>query len=321
MKYYHQCPLCHSKPFLNLNGKINLDGNGPLDKIEIDEFLRKVAKEEKPKDILSVCIKCRILYRGRFFDEKEVEKIYNQVYYQMNKRISQIKGFVYSDAVFRRKYARQIYNEVKDAEKLYQTKIVDIYDIGGYDGFVMKDLAEEDYRCTVFDPIANPSCSQRISKKNIWSFQIKDNQAADLVLSCDVLAHCLDPKRELDTYYRLLKKGGFLYLRVPYELWSVFSWFLFKKWRGRNLGVDLTHFIFFSSKSLTDLLKSSGFKCVKVRFDEFPKINMIILARKLDSKGERSLRTFLLSFPLSRSGYWVMFLKKLFIKLFRFFRS
>ena len=83
MIYYSKCPVCGSKPSFSIRKKISLNKNSTIEKIEIEEFLIKVSKEKSPEEVLSVCMKCRLVYRKKFFDDKELEEIYNKAYYRM----------------------------------------------------------------------------------------------------------------------------------------------------------------------------------------------------------------------------------------------
>lgn len=312
MKYYSKCPVCGSKPSFNIRRKISLDGDNSIEKVQIEEFLIKVAKGKNFEEVLAVCMKCRLVYREKFFDDKELEEIYNELYPRIEEKISGFEGFIYNNEEILNEYSKRIFKMVKDIEKRYHGKITDIYDIGGRDGLIMKDLAQDGYRCTVFDPISYRSCCDKILKKNIWSSQIEDRQTADLILLCSTLEHLVNPQEELIRCNKILRDKGFLYIEVDYDIGSVFRWLL----RRGNLGIDITHFTFFSLRSLAYLLKKSGFRCVRKSFYRMPKSDLImmsILAQK--SPSNESYKNLSFEFDLLRSGYLMGLPKRVFKRL------
>ena len=324
MKYYSKCPICGYNPSFKVRKKISLDENCIIKKIQIEEFLTEVSKEKSPEEILSVCMKCRLVYREKFFCDRELQEIYNKAYRRMEKRISQVGVMVYDDAEFLGEYSRMVYGEVKDIERRYQSKIVDIYDIGGRDGFMMNDLAEDDYRCTVFDPIPCEAYSEKILKKDIRLSEIESKQTADLILLCDVLSHCVNPREALAVCYEILREGGFLYIQVPYDLATVFDWLLFMRRRGENLSIDLTHFSFFSLRSLTYLVEAAGFKCETMHFSKLPKFGntlITILGRKVPASIHKPDKTLSFGFDLLRSGHFTQLFKRAFKRFVKYFNK
>lgn len=319
MKYYSKCPICGDKPSFSIRKEISLNGNDTIIKTQMEEFLTKISKEQNPEEIVSVCIKCRSAYRQKFFNEEELEAIYNEAYFRMEEKISKVRGFVYNDEEVKSDYSKKIFKLVKEIENQYQIKIMNIYDVGGRDGFMMKDLAQSGYNCTVFDPIPCDSCSAAVLKKNMWISQIERKPAADMVLLCGILEHCLDPTATLQRCSEVLKKKGFLYIEVPYDLGSVLNWIVFSRWSRRNLNIDLTHFIFFSLRSLGYLLKKTGFECIRMSFRRLYKSNIIainILAQKPEGGNIRKLcNDTSLGFDLLRSGYLARLPEKAFRKI------
>lgn len=306
MKNYSSCPICANKPAFSLSFSIKSSGTNEIMDISIDEFLVKVAKQEYLTGELSCCMGCRLFYNSKFFTEQELNEIYNNAYFRLEERIQDFGDFVYNNSEFLSAYSARIYSMVKNAEKKYKREIREIYDIGGRDGFMLKDLAEEKYRCTVLDPIPRESCSPKVKKLNIWSTQVKSDHGVDMVLFCDVLAHCVDIRKEISHLRGVVKDGGLVYLEVPYDIGTVFDWILFGRWRGKNLPIDLTHFAYFSKRSLLRLLNENGFECLEFKFDTIPGgmdvTVLTVLAKK--AGGERDSKYKNASFCFDLIGTW-----------------
>ncbi len=279
MKKYAVCPVCHKKPSFSFPFNIKPSGNGVIADIEIDEILLKVTNQAQPKGEISCCLPCRLFYNSKFFDEEELHQIYSQSYFLLEERIRHLDTFVYADQNFLSMYSKRIYDMVKHTEKKYNYKIETIYDIGGRDGFMLKDLAEERYQCTVLDPIPRQSCSPKVLKKDVWASDVACAEGVDLVLFCDVLAHCVDLKKEVKNLHNVLKEDGLLYVEVPYDIGTVFFWLFFLKWRGRNLPIDVTHFTYFSRRAMMRLLEENGFECLSTSYEKLPgSVNVTILS-------------------------------------------
>ena len=320
MKQYPNCPVCGTESIFTTKNKIHFNSKNITEMMEVEEFLINVAKEKAPETVLGVCMRCRQVYRARFFDEKELAEIYNEAYYRLEEKVSKGEEFIYSNEAFLKGCSKKIMDLVKDTEKEFQTKIVDIFDIGGRDGFMMKDLSDDGYKCTVFDPIAREAFWEKISKQNMWSSQIEDRSAADFVLLCDVLAHCMNPKGELAICRQVLRDEGFLYIEVPYDLGTLLNWLLFMRWRRTSLGIDITHFIFFSLRTLFYLLEETGFVCVRAKFEKSPTLDnklITILARKTECKVNNSYRKKSFAFDLIKSAHFYLLTKRILFKLAR----
>ena len=119
MKNYPNCPVCKSKPFFNVKRPISIDGNNPIERVEIEECLIKVSGEHNPEESVSICTKCRSAYRRKFFDDKELAEIYNKAYYKIEERISRLDEFIYNDYEFLNGYSMSIYSMVKDKENIH----------------------------------------------------------------------------------------------------------------------------------------------------------------------------------------------------------
>jgi len=295
---------------------IKTKGTGAIADIAIDEMLVKVSKQTEPKGELSWCLPCRLIYNSKFFNSEELTEIYTKSYFQLEERIHDLDVFVYNDEIFLNWYSKHIYQMVKNIEKEYNRTINDIYDIGGRDGFVLKDLAEERYQCTVLDPIPRASCSPKVKKRDVWSSEVVSKDGVDLVLFCDVLAHCVDIQKEIGNLRNIVKDDGLVYLEVPYDIGTVFFWLLFLKWRGKNLPIDVTHFTYFSRRSIIRLLEGNGLKCLKFSYEKLPGhkgvTHMSVLAKIKENVPQGRYKGISLFFGLFESRIILKWIKQIF---------
>ncbi len=125
---------------------------------------------------------------------------------------------------------KDVTNIAQETECRFKIQIRDIFDIGGRDGFRLKDLAKAGYKCKIFDPIDCDVCDSMISKERLWSNQICKDEKADFIFLCNVLEHCIDPYSIIMDRYDHLRDGGFLYVELPSDIETVFDWILFGVW-------------------------------------------------------------------------------------------
>ncbi len=319
MKKYECCPVCNAKPSFSLPFSIRTKGNGKIMDTSIDELLVKVTKQSNPTGEISCCMNCRLVYNSKFYTSEELDKVYGQAYYLLEERIRGVDEFIYENEEFLKQYSKRIYNMVKGVENKYDQKINQIYDIGGRDGFMLKNLAEDGYQCTVVDPIARESCSSKVKKIDDWSSQVECTDGVDLVLFCDVLAHCINLREEICHLKKVLKDDGLLYVEVPYDIGTVIVWMLFKRWIGKNLLVDITHFTYFSKRSLVRLLEENGFECLSFNYDSIPGAEgvtvLTMLAKKTNIKRKSRYKSSSFCFDIFATG----FIPKEFVSFFKRF--
>ena len=145
MKIYDKCPVCEKQTTGGI--RRTFFGHSVLGSIQIDELFTKVVENETEGQ-LSICKSCRLVYNKKFFNESELAYIYNKGYFLMEERIKDLPGFVYEDKLFLSGYSERIYKKVKFLESKTKANLHTIYDIGGRDGFMLNDLANDGYNCT-----------------------------------------------------------------------------------------------------------------------------------------------------------------------------
>lgn len=89
----------------------------------------------------------------------------------------------------------------------------------------------------------------------------------DVVHSSHLLEHVPNPAAVLREMRRILKPDGLLSLEVPQETRSFQQ--AFRRWRGDRPRYPSPHLFFFTTQTLTALLRASGFQTVQVRTRNF----------------------------------------------------
>lgn len=319
MKTFSTCPICGRKPLATFRGKINVDKyQGAMRKVAEDYL--ELGRDAQPEEVVSVCGGCRALYRAKFFDEGEVEKIYGSLYRDLEAKLSGDVDFAYDNAAFKDGCAEHALALARRIESKHGAKVKDVFDIGGRDGFRLKRLAAEGYTCAVFDPIDTPVCDPRVRKERRWSHEIPDHEKADLILLCNVLEHSIDPYGLIKACHSHLRDGGFLYVELPSDIETVFDWLALTRWRGGNLTIDHTHHVFYSKKSVRHLLVQSGFETAECRFSRLPVIGVTVLetlSRKDSEPKPSCLAGVSLDYDLLSSGHFPGLVRRALRKVLR----
>ncbi len=84
----------------------------------------------------------------------------------------------------------------------------------------------------------------------------------DLIIARDLLEHVVEPAKVLKNCYRLLKKGGHLYILTPNGYEDVWSIYLRWKFLNDNTDLSLNHLNYFDAASLIQYMISLGLKVV-----------------------------------------------------------
>jgi len=93
-------------------------------------------------------------------------------------------------------------------------------------------------------------------------FDLKQNESYDLIIMNNLIEHVIDPVREVERAYVLLRPGGYLLIETP----NLKSWdyAIFKKYWG-SLHVP-RHTYLFSPDSINLLAEKTKFEVVKVKY-------------------------------------------------------
>ena len=276
MKYTNTCPICGANPWATFRKNIVIEAYSPYQR-HIAEPLFQLVEEKEPEEIISFCMGCRSIYRAKFFDDKEIDDIYNKHYFELEESLAGDPSFGYDNPIFLDGLSKKMLGIVKEIESRFNVKIKDVFDIGGRDGFRLKALAEAGYRCKVFDPIECAPCNDSISKERVFSPDMPKDEKADFIFLCNVLEHSIKPHDMIKECQSHLKDGGFLYIELPADIHAVLDWSLITRWMGKNLSIDNTHYVFFSRKTVATLLEKNGLESVGYNYSVLPSTSVTVL--------------------------------------------
>jgi 2-polyprenyl-3-methyl-5-hydroxy-6-metoxy-1,4-benzoquinol methylase len=194
-------------------------------------------------------------------------------------------------------------------------KLEKLLDVGCGTGRIVKFFNDNGFKslgCDIYEDAL--TFARKINKKNtiVKASAVKlpfKKNAFDIVISISVIEHLTPNEAEvfIQESERVLKPGGFIFLvtpnyATPIRLLQGKKWFAY---------FDPTHINFYTPKSLSALLKSSGFIHTKTRFKtaygptfdwEFPHH-----FGKLPPIAKRFFVYLLFSSPLSiiRNSFWI----------------
>lgn len=172
-----------------------------------------------------------------------------------NKLKEHLKNFLLSAAIKPAVEQRRLgkaNNMLNELEK--HSKIGKIYDLGAASGFVLKAARDRGWEIDG-NEISVAAVNDAKSKYNIDlrygffdEFKYEDD-SYDTVHMWNALEHTLNPKNVIDITHKMLKKGGFAYIRVPHKTINIV-----KGW------YEADHMVEFTEKSLDKLMTTSGFE-------------------------------------------------------------
>lgn len=281
MRRIDTCPVCGSPPVYTVKKCINLDRTGGILRGQYLEYNIKLCGESVAKEYFAICGECAAIYRALHFTDDEIKAIYKFLYFDFEKKFQ--NAIIYNDQKLMDECSVKMYENVKNIEKNYNADIKKIFDIGGRDGFRLGELADNGYDCTVYDPIPQKTCSEKIYKRNIWSNELRKDEKADLIVLCNVLEHSMNPRSLVEDCYAHLDKNGFLFIEIPVDFEAFLDWLLFYQLFKWPLGIDVTHHVFFSKRAINKLLGDGKFAVKKINYNRMPVCGarvMEILAQK-----------------------------------------
>lgn len=148
----------------------------------------------------------------------------------------------------------------------YYKKGGKLLDVGCYTGILLEVAKEngwEPYGIELSDWAVNEAKKNGL---NVFQgeFEEKNVIFPDNFFDClslnDYLEHSFDPNQTIKICYRLLKRGGLLFINTP-NIESFFAKFLKENWWG----ITETHLYYFSPKTIKILLSQHNFKIVKIK--------------------------------------------------------
>ena len=139
-----------------------------------------------------------------------------------------------------------------------------ILDIGCATGSLLKSLRSRLWRVTGVE--ISPAAEYAINKYglDIRKIPLEENNFSDnsfdVVLTSHLIEHLNDPRSFLEETHRILKENGSIFITTPN-----ISGFQARLFAGKWRSAIFDHLYLFSAHTLKKLLKSTGFKIVKVR--------------------------------------------------------
>ena len=139
-----------------------------------------------------------------------------------------------------------------------------VLDVGCATGAMLLNLRDRGWRVTGVEisPCAGYARDKR--KLDIKNIPLADcnfpDSSFDVVLASHLIEHLNDPEAFLTETFRILRSGGFCFITTPNI--SGFQAFLFK---GRWRSAIFDHLYLFSVKTLSKMMKNSGFSIKNIR--------------------------------------------------------
>lgn len=236
MNEHHKCLVCASKVLLDLHDYMDHH--------------------------LSQCKKCGFVFAKKIPSDKELEEHY--------------KGYGRNDYLSPITIKR--YNELLDTfEKFRKTnKILDVGCGIGYFLEVAKERGWDVYGTEYTDEAIHICSLKGINmQKGILSSRNYQNEEFDIITSFEVIEHINNPIDELTNFYKVLRKGGLVYLTTP----NFNSLLRYRLKSEYNVICYPEHLSYYTPKTLKKLFTSVGFKTKKI------KSTGISLTRLKTSKG------------------------------------
>ena len=236
----HLCPLCNSTESTRLFVKANYI------KEELDSyaFASRKMPEYMHHEIIE-CTACRLLLSVNVPDAATLHSLYKEAAY---------------DSADEAKYASNTYIKYLAKHTKMQKPLGRAMDIGTGEGSFLKLLLGAGYESVVgIEPSKAPiDCADEYIRpfivNDVFTAESYDDESFDLITLFQTLEHIPEPKKLVSDVYRLLKRGGCLFV-VCHDYRSVVNRLLGTK----SPIYDIEHLHLFSASSLRKLLVDSGF--------------------------------------------------------------
>ena len=205
---------------------------------------------------LAKCQNCSLVFAS--LTPASIEKIYSQKYYVG----LGVKGGYYNyfeESVVNKLTFKHRLNKILSS---FKSKKISLLDIGcGLGDFleVARTLLVSRYIGTEISPFALSNCRKK--GLEIYPVSSSFSEKFDVVTVQDVVEHFADPLGELKKTYKLLKRGGLLFLTTP-NIESISAKVFESHWYHYK---SPEHLFYFSPKTIKLLLEKAGFENVVVK--------------------------------------------------------
>ena len=221
MNEHHKCLVCASKVLLDLNDYMDHH--------------------------LSQCKKCGFVFAKKIPSDKELEEHY--------------KGYGRNDYLSPITIKR--YNELLNTFEEFR-KTNKILDVGcgiGYFLEVAKERGWDVYGTEYTDEAIQICSSKGINmQKGILSSRNYQNEEFDIITSFEVIEHINNPIDELTNFYKVLRKGGLVYITTP----NFNSLLRYRLKSEYNVICYPEHLSYYTPKTLKKLFTCVDFKTKKI---------------------------------------------------------
>lgn len=278
-----QCPVCKSTFHREVYPEKKIEGVS-----DENSAYRCSSLEHNAHGRILRCLRCGLIFSEANFTSEEMAKVY-----------SEVEDPVYAQEINAR-FKTYKYN--LDKIKPYLPAGGTLLDVGSYCGAFLKVAGENGFKATGVEPSKwAVKYARKVMKENTFQGTLKDlpRDAGnfDVVTMWDVLEHMVDPLQELKLIRsRLNSRAIFCFSTIMIDHW--YPQMLKERWPWlMNM-----HVLYFSKKSLANLLKESGFQLVASRkYCHY--VSLGYLFSKLESlgiPGARFLRSLINATPLRR---------------------
>jgi len=211
------------------------------------------------------CKNCGLVQRNPQPDKNEILARYSNIYgndylsYELENEASFLKlqQLALKDAGF-----SKLEKTLLPADKqLRATAAPSILDIGCATGALIASLRDKGWRVTGVEISPSGIYAKNERKLDVRSVPLEENHfpdnSFDVILASHLIEHLNEPKIFLEETYRILKKGGSLFITTP-----DISGFQARVFGSRWRSAIFDHLYLFSRRTLMKMLKSVGYKIV-----------------------------------------------------------
>ena len=217
MSYHSSCLICDSTKIIDLK--------------KYDE------------NFLVKCKECSFVFSKKIPSEKELENHYEG--YSRNDYLSPI--------------TIKRYHELLDQFEKYR-KTNKLLDVGCGIGYFLEEAKKRGWEVygTEYTEEAIEICSNKgISmQKGVLTPSNYDLESFDIITSFEVIEHINNPREELNNFYKLLRKGGLVYVTTP----NFNSILRYRLKSAYNVISYPEHLSYYTPKTLNKVFIQSGFK-------------------------------------------------------------
>lgn len=160
--------------------------------------------------------------------------------------------------------AREMYNIM---EKHVDIKKANVLDVGCGRGELLRALGTQAYGVDIVLSLLRRLTSNKNRVFMANAENLPFDEAFDAISATDIMEHVFEPEKFLNSAYKSLKKGGYAFIRVPYDEELL---------NYRESPFEFTHLHSFDEEKLKALFANSNFKFEKIYYGWFRLINLKI---------------------------------------------